>query len=202
MHSSRRRCKRSTETVQLFSAIRIQRFDIFFHFVHGSTCHLDSTAHDKQHAINRAPCRFFFVCIFLVSQMMSRWKHPFQALSSVDVDTLTREALPIVLKKKKKSSYSCHSKIVFFFFCCCTNCSTQRKELRLALISTMNEKLFDCRQQLIQQTPQLDRRVNKKFLWLVSTKVVDPWSHGLRQLLRGIISLKDNTYRGEGDKRF
>ena len=105
--------------------------------------------------------------------------------------------------KKKKSSYSCHSKIVFFFFfCCCTNCSTQRKELRLALISTMNEKLFDCRQQLIQQTPQLDRRVNKKFLWLVSTKVIDPWSHGLRQLLRGIISLKDNTYRGEGDKRF
>lgn len=129
MHSSRRRCKRSTETVRLFSAIGIKRFDIFFHFVHGSTCHLDSTAHDKQHAINRAPCRFF-VCIFLVSQMISIWKHPFQALSSVDVDTLTREALsallskkalanqiakllPIVLKKqKKKSSYSCHSKIL------------------------------------------------------------------------------------------
>ena len=58
--------------------------------------------------------------------MMSRLKHPFQALSSVDVDTLTRESLSALLSKKalanqiatancvkkKKSSYSCHSKIV------------------------------------------------------------------------------------------
>ena len=62
---------------------------------------------------------------------MSRWKHPFQALSSVDVDTLTREALSAFLSKKelanqiakllpivvkKNFSYSYHSKIVFFCF--------------------------------------------------------------------------------------
>ena len=37
-------------------------------------------------------------------------------------------------------------------------------ELRLALISTINEKLYDWRQQLIQQTSQLDHRVNKSIL--------------------------------------
>ena len=102
MHSSRRRCKRSTETVQLVSVIRIKWFNMFFffHSVHGSTYQVDLTAHEKQHAINRAPWRLF-VCIFLVNQVMSRSKHPFQALSSVNVDTLTREALSAFLSKKE-----------------------------------------------------------------------------------------------------
>ena len=42
-----------------------------------------------------------FVCIFLVSQEMSRSKHPFQALSSVGIHTLTREALSAFLSKKE-----------------------------------------------------------------------------------------------------
>ena len=86
MHSSRRRCKRPTETVQLVSAIRIKWFNMFFfsHFVHGSTYQVDLTAHDKQHAINRAPWRLF-VCIFLVNQVMSRWKHPFSHVDARSV---------------------------------------------------------------------------------------------------------------------